>query len=125
MDNFKEDHKIAFGESKEMHPHADPDNVDGWYSSKLSYRELYELASAKCAHQDHAEAMPYATVLTLLGALKFPSLAIGFSTEYLLGSLKVAREYLLHRTWQMPASPHSRMSSLYLLTSDHPYLAAL
>ena len=38
--------------------------------------------------------MPYATVLTLLGAIKFPWLAIGFSTVYLLGSLKLAIEYL-------------------------------
>ena len=94
MDNFKEDHKIAFGESKALHPHGDPDDVDGWYSSKLSYREWYELASAKRAHQDNAEAMPYATLLTLLGAIKFPWVAIGFSTVYLLGSLKLAIEYL-------------------------------
>ena len=38
--------------------------------------------------------MPYATMLILLGAIKFPWLAIGFSTLYLLGSLQVAREYL-------------------------------
>ena len=94
MDNFKEDHKIGFGGAKEIHPHGDPDNVDGWYSTKLSYREWYELASAKRAHQDHAETMPYATVLTLLGAVKFPWIALGFSTLYLFGVYKVAREYI-------------------------------
>ena len=48
--NYKQDHAIAFGDSKAIHPHGDPDNVDGWYSTKLSYREWYELASAKRAH---------------------------------------------------------------------------
>ena len=38
--------------------------------------------------------MPYATVLTLLGAIKFPWIALGFSTFYLLGAYKVAREYI-------------------------------
>ncbi len=94
MDNFKEDHKIAFSGSKEIHPHGDPDNVDGWYSTKLSYREWYELASAKRAHEDHAEVMPYATVLTLLGAFKYPWVAFGFSTLYLIGSYLVARQYI-------------------------------
>lgn len=41
MDNFKEEHAIAFGENNELHPHGDPDNVDGWYSRKLSYKEWY------------------------------------------------------------------------------------
>ena len=94
MENFKEDHRIAFSGAKEMHPHGDPDNIDGWYSTKLSYREWYELASAKRAHQDHVEAMPYATVLTLLGAIKYPWVTLGFSTLYLIGSYLVSREYL-------------------------------
>jgi hypothetical protein len=50
MDNFTEDHEIAFEGSKKMHPHGDPDNVDGWYSTKLSYTEWYRLACAKRAH---------------------------------------------------------------------------
>ncbi len=94
MDNFKEDHQIAFAGAKEIHPHGDPDNVDGWYSSKLSYREWYELASAKRAHQDHAEAMPYSTILTLLGAIKYPWVTFGFSSLYLIGSFLVSREYI-------------------------------
>jgi hypothetical protein len=50
MDNFAEDHEIAFEGSKKMHPHGDPDNVDGWYTTKLSYTEWYRLACAKRAH---------------------------------------------------------------------------
>lgn len=41
MNNFKEDHEIGFGDTKEIHPYGEPDSVDGWYSSKLSYREWY------------------------------------------------------------------------------------
>jgi hypothetical protein len=53
MDNFKEDHRIAFDNPhKIIHPHGDPDSVDGWYSKLLSYREWYILASAKRAHQE-------------------------------------------------------------------------
>jgi hypothetical protein len=52
MDNFKEDHEIGFGEQHKLHPHGDPDAVDGWYSRKLSYREWYQLACAKRAHQE-------------------------------------------------------------------------
>jgi len=50
MDNYKEDHSIAFDGKKLIHPHGDPCAVDGWYASKLSYREWYELACAKRAH---------------------------------------------------------------------------
>ena len=50
MDNFKEDHRIAFGDESKLHPHGDPDQVDGWYSQKLSYKEWYELGCAKRAH---------------------------------------------------------------------------
>lgn len=32
MENFKEDHEIAFGDKNKIHPHGDPDAVDGWYS---------------------------------------------------------------------------------------------
>jgi len=50
MDNFQEDHDIAYDGKSLLHPHGDPDNVDGWYSQKLSYKEWYSLACAKRAH---------------------------------------------------------------------------
>ena len=55
MDNYKEDHHIAFEDQKKIHPYGDPDAVDGWYSKLLSYREWYRLACAKRAHQEQVE----------------------------------------------------------------------
>lgn len=55
MDNFKEDHHIAFEDKKKIHPYGDPDAADGWYSKLLSYREWYQLACAKRAHQEQVE----------------------------------------------------------------------
>jgi hypothetical protein len=52
MDNFKEDHQIAFGmdEKIKMHPYGDPDLGDGWYGKKLSYLEWFQLSCAKRAY---------------------------------------------------------------------------
>jgi len=38
--------------------------------------------------------MPYSTILTLLGAIKYPWATLGFSSLYLIGSFMVSREYL-------------------------------
>lgn len=69
MDNYKEDHEIAFSGSKKIHPHGDPCSVDGWYASKLSYREWYELACAKRAHQEQVENSSLAIIWELIGTL--------------------------------------------------------
>lgn len=50
MDSFENDHSIALGSSNSLHPFGDPDNLDGWYSKKLSYTEWYQLACAKRAY---------------------------------------------------------------------------
>ena len=50
MDNFLTDHHIAFGQSSLLHPHGDPDDGNGYYSKKLSYKEWYEINCAKRAY---------------------------------------------------------------------------
>ena len=55
MDNYKQDHEIAFGPNHKLHPHGDPDEVDGWYSKLLSYKEWYTLACAKRAYKEMVE----------------------------------------------------------------------
>ena len=52
MDNFKEDHHIAYGNEAKLHPHGDPDMGDGWYGKKLSYMEWYQLSCAKRAYEE-------------------------------------------------------------------------
>ena len=79
-----------------MHPHGDPDNVDGWYSKKLSYSEWYELACAKRAHQEQVESTPVATVFTLLGAIKYPRVALGAGAVYLIGMYVFSKSYKKH-----------------------------
>eukprot|EP00347_Sterkiella_histriomuscorum_P002481 403367984 len=99
MQNYSKDHQIAFSTphstepSKKIHPHGDPDSVDGWYSSKLSYREWYELACAKRAHLEQVENSSLAIIFSLIGGLKFPVLCLGFGSAYLIGTLVFARSY--------------------------------
>ena len=91
MQNFKEDHTIAFGDKAELHPSGEPDQVDGWYSKKLAYMEWYQLACAKRSHQAQVETSNVAIVSSLIGALKFPLPCIGFGLMYLVGSFLSAR----------------------------------
>uniref|UniRef100_A0A7S3TJ23 Uncharacterized protein n=1 Tax=Strombidinopsis acuminata TaxID=141414 RepID=A0A7S3TJ23_9SPIT len=53
-----------------------PDNGEGYYSRKLSYKDWYEFNSAMRAHQNLVEAMPYNTILVLLAGLIVPRLAL-------------------------------------------------
>lgn len=100
MNNYDEDHKIAFGNPSKnlqtdikMHPHGDPDSVDGWYSKHLSYREWYQLACAKRAHMEQVENSSLAVIFTLIGGLKFPVLCLGFGSAYLIGTFVFSRSY--------------------------------
>lgn len=93
MSNFEGDHGLAWGEGHPLHPHGDPDNVDGWYTKRLSYKEWYQLACAKRAHQEQVETTPVATVFTLLGALRYPGITLGVGVLYLLGMAVFARSY--------------------------------
>ena len=93
MDNFKEDHKIAFDDNSELHAYGEPDQVDGWYSRKLSYMEWYRLACAKRAHQELVENAPLAMVFELIGALKFPLPCIAVGLVYLVGAAAYAKCY--------------------------------
>ena len=93
MENFKEDHSIAFGDNAKLHPHGDPDSVDGWYSKKLSYKEWYTLACAKRAYQEQAESSPMAVIWQLIAALKLPYPAFYVGVLYLVGMDQVAKSY--------------------------------
>lgn len=93
MDNYKEDHEIGFDKTKQLHPYGEPDAVNGWYSTKLSYREWYQLACAKRAHQEQVENSPIAIISLLLGSLKFPLPCLGLGAVYLLGTIVFARSY--------------------------------
>src|SRR6476469_5161277 len=93
MDNFKDDHKIAFGKDAKLHPHGDPDSGDGWYGNKLSYKEWYELSCAKRGYLEQAENSTVAITWLVIGGLKYPWPAIGAGLAYLLGSIVLTYSY--------------------------------
>ena len=72
MEQFKEEHQQAFGESSEPAVGGWPDGGDGRYSQKLSYKAWVEFNNCMRVHQNFVEQLPLWLTFLLVAGLFIP-----------------------------------------------------
>ena len=90
-ENFKEQHEKAF--KNKLPSLGYPDMGNGYFSSKLSYKNWFEFNSAKRAHENFVEQLGFIIPNILIGGLIFPKTAIGFGLTYFMARVAYAIGY--------------------------------
>ncbi len=83
--NYLEEHQKAFPNDKRVPKLGYPDMGNGWYSSKLTYKEWFEFNIVQRIHMNFLEQLMIVSFLLLTAGLKHPVYTVYAGVAYAVG----------------------------------------
>ena len=79
-----------------------PDMGNGYYSSKLTYKQWFDFNIVQRIHGNFLEQVQIVTLLVLVAGLKHPSIAVILGGVYSLGRFLMAAGYMVQVGYRRP-----------------------
>ena len=110
--NFNEIHENAFKNS--LPGLGFPDNGNGFYSKKLSYKAWFEFNNIQRCHGNFLEQLPITLTLLLVAGIFFPEVVTGIGCFYILGRILYTVFYIKNPNLRLPGALICNFSNLAL-----------
>lgn len=118
--NFGEEHLKAFPKDKRAPKGGYPDTGCGYYASKLSYKQWFELNIAQRIHWNFLEQIIIISLLLLVSGIKHPATTVYLGIAYSIGRFMQAIGYTIAVKGRIPGGAILTFSLLGLFgTATH------
>ena len=91
--NFKEEHVKAFPNDLKAPKGGYPDNGNGYYSEKLSYKDWFEFNLAQRVQGNFIEQIMIVVFVILVAGIKYPTYTLALGSLYSFGRIIMAIGY--------------------------------
>ena len=106
MKQFEQEHQEAFGCSPD--PYGNPDNGNGYYAEKLTYKQWYDFNNGQRAHYNFLETFTPLAVMHFICAINLPFLAMICGFGCVLGKI-------LYSVGYMSGGPQGRIAGALIV----------
>ena len=106
MEQFNKEHQEAFGRDAPIG--GNPDDGNGYYSEKLTYRQWYDFNNVQRAHMNFLEHMAPTIFMTIITALRQPLWAMITIFVLVLGRIVYGCGYV-------KKGPNGRLVGAYIV----------